>query len=172
MEPNSKPLWDNGEYKPLRLPNSLVQRQNVTVDVNTSTTSHNNIEKQNLSKMEEIVANSSLKVDAPVFIPRFSESKAQVSSAKGVQNRLKIHKPESDFKASEEVENNSKYSKNPMDTESDLKRIRQIISTLTKDPGQFDNLVQIIMDTVMPYLEDHILLPEIVEILVNRVRAV
>lgn len=164
---NKKELWSkNNEYKPLRQPKMLAQRQNM-LKVNTPTTMQNNIEKEYPTKLEELVANSSLKVDAPEFIPRFSESSQQISSS--VQNRLKIHRSESDYKPTEKVENNPEYNSDCVDTESDLKRLRQIIITLTKDPGQFDNLLQIFMDTVLPYLEDIILLSEIVNILVNEV---
>lgn len=174
MEHNRKQLWKKNEVRqPLRVPNMLLaQQQNSPSDENTSTNSQENNEIQNLTTIEEIVANSSLKVDAPEFVPRFSRSKPQyVSTIKpSVQDRLKIPRTETNCNVTEEMGNNLDYSNaSYFDTQSDLRRLKQIIGTLTKDPGQFDNLVQIIVDTVIPYLEDLVLLPEIVEIIVNEV---
>lgn len=168
---SKKSLWQNKKSsEPLRQPKSLAQKQNEAV-VDTSTKVQNNVEKQYPSKMEEIVANSSLKVDAPEFIPRFADAKdtkQNVSSLTSrIQNRLKLCRSESECSTIEIVENDSPY--NTDFVENDIKRIRQIINTLTKDPGQFDNLLQIFMDTVLPYLEDIILLSDIVQILVNEV---
>lgn len=167
---SKKSLWQNKKSsEPLRQPKSLTQKQNEAV-VDTSTKVQNNVEKR-YPTMEELVANSSLKADAPEFIPRFADArdtKQSVSSLTSrIQNRLKICRSESECSPTEKVENDSPY--NTDFVESDIKRIRQIINTLTKDPGQFDNLLQIFMDTVLPYLEDIILLSDIVQIVVNEV---
>lgn len=170
---NKKSLWQKqkSSEQPLRQPKLLAQKQNVAGVVDTATKLQNNVEKQYPSRMEEIVANSSLKVDAPVFVPRFSdptESKPQILALTSrIQNRLKI-RSESESSTIEKVENDPPYITDYV--ENDLKRIRQIINTLTKDPGQFDNLLQIFMDTVVPYLEDIMLLSDIVHILVNEVK--
>lgn len=169
---SKKSLWQKQKSndQPLRQPKMLAQKQNEAV-VDTATKVQNNVEKRYPSNMEELVANSSLKVDAPEFIPRFAETretKPSVSSlTSSIQNRLKICRSESECSTIEKVENDSPY--NTEFVENDIKRIRQIINTLTKDPGQFDNLLQIFMDTVVPYLEDIILLSDIVKILVNEV---
>lgn len=164
---NIKPLWVNNEYEPLRQP-KIPPTQNTSGIVDTST-SQNKLEKKCSSNFEEIVANSSLKVDAPEFVPRTFESKPQISATSKIQNRLKVHRSESECETLEKTEHQPEYFQNFMDTDSDHKRIRQIINTLTKDPGQFDNLLQIFMDTVAPYWEDVILLSDIVQILVNEV---
>lgn len=168
---NKKPLWvKNTEYQPLRQPKTRPPKQNVTAIVDTSTTTQTNLDRKCPSNFEELAANSSLKADAPEFIPRAFEIKPQISAITSkIQNRLKIHKSESECGTLEKTEDNSEYITNYMDTESDHKRIRQIINTLTKDPGQFDNLLQIFMDTVAPYWEDLIMLSDIVQILVNEV---
>lgn len=166
---NIKPLWVKNEPPSLRQPKTITPIQNTSSSVDTSTTLQNNLDKKCLSSIEELVANSSLKADAPEFVPRTFESKPQITPTSKIQNRLKIHRSEPECDTVEKSEHHPEFVDNYMDTGSDHKRIRQIINTLTKDPGQFDNLLQIFMDTVAPYWEDVNLLSNIVEILVNEV---
>lgn len=167
----NKVLWDNKTYHdPLRKPN-LPPIQNNTVIVEKPPTLKNNLDNPFTTQgLDDIIANSSLKVDAPEFIPRSLESKQISAVSSRIQDRLKIHRSESDCETVEVIGDNTAYSLKHLDTENDIKRIRQIINTLTKNPGQFDDLLQIFMDTVAPYLEDIILLSNIVQILVNEVR--
>lgn len=166
---NIKPLWVNNEYQPLRQPKMIPPIQNTPGIVDPST-SQKKIDHKYSSNLEEIVANSSLKVDAPEFVPKsITETKPPILPTSKIQNRLKIHRSESECETMEKIEHHPEYVQNVIDMESDHKRIRQIINTLTKDPGQFDNLLQIFMDTVAPYWEDLILLSDIVQILVNEV---
>lgn len=144
----------------------------MTINAENSSTPQSHSEKPfTLKLMDEIVANSSLKVDAPEFIPRSYESKPMAAQTSSVQDRLKIHRSEPECEKNDIVEHNMTYGiqYTDVDVENDLKRIRQIINTLTKDPGQFDNLLQIFMDTVMPNLEDFIVLSDIAQILINEV---
>lgn len=169
---NKKPLWQkNDKLEPLRQPMSLQSKQNTLVIVDKSPTLQKNSDKADrLAMLEEMVAKSSLKVDAPEFVPRATENKPQISAVtSSIQNRLKIRRPELECEMIEKVEDNSQYLANEVDPRNDLKRIRQIINTLTKDPGQFDNLLQIFMETVAPYLDDLLLLSDIVKILIHEV---
>lgn len=168
---NKKVMWQNTAVPSLRQPKDFQSTQNKTTIVDKSPTSLNNLDKPYTPQMlDEIVANSSLKVDAPEFIPR-SETKQPISGATSrIQNRLKIPRCELECDKVEVVRDNPEYiPQSYVDTETDLKRIRQLIKTLTKNPGQFDDLLQIFMETVTPYLEDIVLLSDIVQILVNEV---
>lgn len=161
MENNK--LWQNKTFAPMRQP-----KQNLTGIVDKSSSSQDNSKpgKSDKEKMDEIVAKSKLNFDAPEFKPKYCETKSQVSTVtSSIQNRLNIHRSESN----EQIEEPTSVTSTYVGTESDIKRIKQIINTLTKDPGQFDNLLQIFMETVAPYLEDVCLLPEIVQIIVNEV---
>ncbi|CAH2015858.1 unnamed protein product [Acanthoscelides obtectus] len=114
--------------------------------------------------MNEIVAKSSLKADAPEWFPNNSIMTQRVDSlSNSLQNRLKIHKRHG---------NDSNHSQNHSaaaipNIDDDIKRLKQIITTLSRDPGQFDNLLDIFMETLIPYFNDLMTLFTVAKILVE-----
>lgn len=102
-----------------------------------------------------------LSANAKEFVPRNYNAPPAVQSAplvvQSVQNRLKVHKqkPEPEPPCSS--------------AEMDMQRLQQIVNTLTGDPGQFDDLLQIFMETLQPYLNDLMILHDCARLLFNQV---
>ncbi|KAJ8937051.1 hypothetical protein NQ314_012045 [Rhamnusium bicolor] len=125
-------------------------------------------------KLKDIIANSTLKADAPEWFPSCVSNNIQ-SSTSNIQKRLKIHKQPQDTDYLQNSNIAEKYSDNVPDQcysadedSPDIIRLKQIINTLTKDPGQFDNLLDLFMETLLPYFEDIIALSIIAQLLVEQ----
>lgn len=167
MENKASLLWDkNSEVlQPLRLPKSTPN----TIDTPESALTTNKLNcdlKSNIQQanvIEEIVARSTLKVDAPEWYPSnciFDSSLPSDVTVKDIQYGDSIL---------EKSEVKDCYSLMNNEDSPDIIRLKQIISTLTKDPGQFDNLLDIFMETLQPYFEDIIALSIIAQLLVEQV---
>ncbi|XP_056648660.1 polyadenylate-binding protein-interacting protein 1 [Diorhabda sublineata] len=127
--------------------------------------------QQNAIDIDEIVAKSKLSATANEWYPKNMEpimcptnSVGQVTSS--IQNRLKAHKVQPEPVPVSNVYNADVNNEFP----SDLHRIKKVISTLTKDPGQFHNLLDLFMETLEPYLmeEDLIVSSQVAEIIVEQ----
>lgn len=93
-----------------------------------------------------------------------------------VQNRLKIHKDQDSQRNQSpkdvtinsryysQGDNNFRYTDNSLDD----RRLKQLINTLTCDPGQFDSLLDIFRQTLRPYFEDIIALASVTDLLVSQ----
>ncbi|XP_044270958.1 polyadenylate-binding protein-interacting protein 1 [Tribolium madens] len=99
---------------------------------------------------------SSLSADAPEFVPSYMKSATQSSG--GVQDRLKKFKV---------VENSGQNDSEFVGSPDDI-RLKHLIDTLTKDPGQFSDLLDIFMDTLCPYFGDILVLARAAHLLVEQ----
>lgn len=102
---------------------------------------------------------SRLSAEAPEFVPKYMKSQ----SRSGVQDRLKKHKV-TESSAQQSANIDSEFVGSPDDN-----RLQHLIATLTKDPGQFSDLVELFMDTLWPYLQDIIVLSRTAQLLVQQV---
>ncbi|KAJ8916889.1 hypothetical protein NQ315_013357 [Exocentrus adspersus] len=167
-EMDKKPvLWDKEleDLQPLRLPKSTPDARDVQERVEIT-------EIQNSSgyqgSLEDILIKTTLKVDAPEWYPPSRVS----SNCLGSFSSLNIH----DNKNLQEVNvedgankvNHQQQSHEANGDSSDIIRLKQIISTLTKDPGQFDNMLDLFMESLEPYFQDVIALSLIAQLLVEQ----
>ncbi|CAH1155754.1 unnamed protein product [Phaedon cochleariae] len=122
--------------------------------------------------IQEVAAKSNLKAEAAEWFPLGFQSPSTTNSStdtyvepvhntnSSVQSRLLKHKISSDneivnYSTSDTIfQNKDGVEDDEYDYSSDMRRIKHIIATLTKDPGQFDNLLEIFLETLMPHLED------------------
>ncbi|XP_015833011.2 polyadenylate-binding protein-interacting protein 1 [Tribolium castaneum] len=109
------------------------------------------------TKTSEKPFKSSLSADAPEFIPASMKSSATTQSS-GVQDRLKKFKV---------VENSGGNDSEFVGSPDDI-RLKHLIDTLTKDPGQFSDLLDIFMDTLSPYFGDIFVLTRAAQLLVEQ----
>lgn len=154
-------LWNKDKEPPP--PNSLRKINdpisNKTAETNDAQSSTTQLEK----KLE-----SKLNISAPEFFPanyvrqQYSVPTAATTSS-SVQNRLKVHKNQPQNTPVQCQNLNGEAN------EADMVRLRQIISTLTNDPGQFDNLLEIFLDTLAPYFDDITTILNASELLVDQV---
>ncbi|VEN60621.1 unnamed protein product [Callosobruchus maculatus] len=154
---NKPVLWDKGTanvQSAIRLPKSAP-------DVVLKTENADVVKEADSKKdMNDIVAKSSLKADAPEWFPNNSIMTKKVDNVShSLQNRLKIHKRNG---------SDSDHSQNDWGPAvDDIKRLKQIITTLSRDPGQFDNLLDLFMETLVPYFQDLMTLSTVAKILVE-----
>ncbi|KAJ8938591.1 hypothetical protein NQ318_020853 [Aromia moschata] len=198
----SKPvLWDKNSdvLQPLRQPNIIsnlperysTRQRNDESDTNIINSNRNAVSSvhpvsnpqtpvsvKGAIKLEDIVAKSTLKVDAPEWYP--SNVNPNVNAqlpASNVQDRLKVHKKshEPDLQSLSLAEkgypSNVSVEQCTVEDSVDIIRLKQIINTLTKDPGQFDNLLDLFMETLFPYFEDIIAISLIAQLLVEQLYA-
>lgn len=193
---NPKPLWDKSvdSSRPLRKPMCMtenVPKQNVSIQPKEETnsdaseiTSGSSLLQNNLNSLTRTFDNldvketskPSLNPDAPEWFPSYIGVNYNSEAPKSVQNRLRLHKSQPEPQNSHnkdnekmEISSDNLVYGDENDFEPDIKRLKQIITTLSKDPGQFDNLLDLFMETLMPYLEDFLALSVIVRILVEQV---
>nr|XP_023016190.1 polyadenylate-binding protein-interacting protein 1 [Leptinotarsa decemlineata] len=139
------------------------------VDINETVTEDNsNFSLEKNVTVEELVANSKLKVEAPEWFPSghtYVPNNRIEKLASSVQNRLKINKTNesNDFEYATVLQNME-----AIENSSDFWRLKQLINTLTKDPGQFDDLLELFLETLAPYFDDIIALSTIVKILLEQ----
>lgn len=108
------------------------------------------------------VSRSNLSVDAEEwFPPNYPRSQ---TSPVSVSNRLtKIRNSSQNNLPSPQVTANtdnmlpSPQTDLPIPVQRDISRLQSILSTLTYEPGQFHNLLDIFMETFKPYFEDVII---------------
>ncbi|KAG5884560.1 hypothetical protein JTB14_006587 [Gonioctena quinquepunctata] len=127
----------------------------------------------NSLSIEEMVANSNLNTEAPEWYPSGHATNFVPDNVDGItksiQNRLKIHKKnESDGFSNTNDHSMIFPSMSEDDYSPDIRRLKQIITTLTKDPGQFHNLLDLFLDTLAPYFNDIMALSTVAKILVEQ----
>ncbi|KAJ8969031.1 hypothetical protein NQ317_014168, partial [Molorchus minor] len=118
--------------------------------------------------MQEIIARSTLKVDAPEWYPP-SLCSIPPAPTSTVQDRLKVYKKPVDTSL-QNTDKQPHRSSIPDDTDNsvDIIRLKQILNTLTKDPGQFNNLLDLFLETSYPYFKDIFTLSIITQLLVEQ----
>ncbi|KAH0811035.1 hypothetical protein MTP99_013913 [Tenebrio molitor] len=169
MDNRSSPLWDGNRETPkdLRLPNTppsrLLKEENKT---NTNTTGSTTKSTNVTPQKDNNLMKSSLSVDAPEFYPSYYKTSTPVSNTtSSIQERLKRHKVAEPNSVTEPVAND--FESNFIGS-SDDNRLKHLIDTLTKDPGQFSDLLDIFMDTLCPYFEDIFVLSRAALLLVEQ----
>lgn len=193
---NNRPVfWDKNsevEVPQLRQPKCLAQNSAVEP---ASPKPASEQQPSRLKEMEDILARSVLKADAPEWYPQSVVNKDiqrpmvinhQVETlTHSVQNRLKIHnKKTSDTSPAPTVASAPRVAMDmprqnggdciPLGIgnngeNQDIKRLKQIVTTLTRDPGQFDNLLQLFMETIFPHLNEIMFLSHFTKLLVEQV---
>ncbi|KAL3283893.1 hypothetical protein HHI36_018062 [Cryptolaemus montrouzieri] len=167
-----KPLWDpKKSEKSLRTP-----RNAPSIAANS-----NNEKTQGCSLAVIPPEKSKLNVSASEFIPKcYLDKSNEIVMSKpanvSVQNRLKIHKDQDSQRTQfpqdcqinsryfSQGDNNFQYTSDSLDD----RRLKQLINTLTNDPGQFDNLLDIFKQTIRPYFDDIIALSSVTDLLVRQ----
>lgn len=171
-------LWDQDvdPSKALRLPNTPVLRRDDTNNTGRPKLP-TELHRNTASTENNVVSNSRLSVDAPEFYPS-SYSNNSFSGAKpSVQNRLKKHKQGEAGDVTQAFQNihlngssdQQQYGDDFMHNSQDGTRLRHVISTLTTDPEQFDNLLDIFLETLLPYYDNCLVLSQITQVLVEQV---
>ncbi|XP_018571543.1 polyadenylate-binding protein-interacting protein 1 isoform X1 [Anoplophora glabripennis] len=165
---NIASLWDKNseELQPLRLPKStpdVIAQQEVT---QTRNELNCNVEfpksgNEPANTMEDIIAKSTLKVDAPEWYPSNCISNDCLEPCASVKNIY-------DENISGTSETKIEYLLTNDEDSPDIFRLKQIIGTLSKDPGQFDNLLDLFMETLQPYFEDILALSITAQLLVEQ----
>ncbi|CAG9761620.1 unnamed protein product [Ceutorhynchus assimilis] len=124
--------------------------------------------------------NTVLRAEAPEFVPRqitglehqFQNVNITVDDLpkrSSAQSRLLIHKNPT----SHSEQGSSQYHPpnqviNGQSSSTDMVRLKQLIDSLIKYPGQFDDLMMVILETICPYLDDIMAISEIVKLLVSQ----
>ncbi|CAH0546526.1 unnamed protein product [Brassicogethes aeneus] len=124
--------------------------------------------KKNTVKVEDsVIVNSKLSVDAAEFYP--NSHPAPSNNVSSIQSRLNKHKKQPESAIDHiGVESAAHQHQNNDEDSPDMLRLKHIVKTLTNDPGQFDHLFDIFMETLMPYLQDAIFLTDCARLLVNQ----
>lgn len=173
-------LWDatSGGARGLRLPNTPVDSaKQITEKENTKITANSFCEPPPTSTINiTVVENSKLSANAAEFVPSYLRNDTQGNNTitpsslacASVQNRLMKHKLSTEATYSSAIQQPIKCDEDFLGSADDV-RMKQIIDTLTRDPGQFNNLFDIFMDTLNPYLENVLVLSSTTELLVNQV---
>lgn len=183
MENKNKapPLWDGNKEPPrkgLRPPNTpsgrllVEESRSYASAVDTSAHSNSLSSLNNSLNESNVSVRSNLSVDAPEFYPagysNVSSSAApqQSQQPSSIQNRLKKHRVSStEHPAEESFHNEDEY----FIGSADDNRLQHLIRTLTKDPGQFSDLLEIFIDTLSPYFTDIFVLSRAAKLLVEQV---
>lgn len=133
------------------------------------------------------IENSILKPDAPEFIPamyrvphnndqenyfpqnvHITVSDGRRIQKQSAQDRLKKWKnPSESSSCYPESSPNLSNGYYDHDESTDMIRLKQIISSLIKYPGQFDDLLLVFMETIYPYFDDILAMSEIAQLLVG-----
>lgn len=169
-------LWDQSDSNviPLRRPKgssggetttrsntllkSLKETNNTNCFIGDSTVASNQSGTNIVS-----VSNSRLSADAAEFYPSgYCGNTAGSTTKSYLQDRLnKFKKPslcgsvQDSFEHCQDNQFNSELlHENNVLVQQDIERLQHIISTLTCDPGQFDDLLELFMDTFKPYFND------------------
>lgn len=111
-------------------------------------------------------AGSRLSADAKEFFPA-GYSSAAAGSKGSVQDRLlkiKHNQPQNQNDVSNAYPDGSQI-------EQDKRRLENMITTLIFNPGQFDNLLELFVETLKPYLDNHDMMNVMAEMLVFEVIA-
>lgn len=169
-------LWDQSDSNviPLRRPKgpsageTTAKRNELSPNINETNNERsvgNNTVASNQSSSHIVsVSNSRLSADAEEFYPAGYCSNTTVSTPRSyVQDRLnKFKKPS--LSGSTQQDSFGSYQDNPFNSEQlnednvlvqqDIQRLQHIIGTLTYDPGQFDDSLDLFMDTFKPYFDD------------------
>lgn len=164
MEGTAK-LWDSSETSagPLRRPkghgtsltNKHSEEPSIKPEVSSSSIPN--------STTQVDIKGSKLSADAQEWFPSNYTGIRTTPPLKhsSVQDRLSIHK--------KSKQNEDKASSMSLqNVEKDIARLRQLIDTLTTDPGQFDMLIDIFMESIRPYYDDIEVLSLLAEILLNQ----
>ncbi|CAG9838817.1 unnamed protein product [Diabrotica balteata] len=171
---NPTVLWDKDADKRntiLRQPKAITITQQSAPSnspevniLNTTTRDEKpRLSSKTLVDRETLVANSTLNASANEWYPKNVYVPHPVEFiTSSVQKRLQIHR-EPPQVISENINNEVTEGYSP-----DLNRIKQIITTLTKDPGQFHDLIELFMETLIPYLEDIMITSLVAEIIVEQ----
>ncbi|XP_050515340.1 polyadenylate-binding protein-interacting protein 1 [Diabrotica virgifera virgifera] len=164
---NRTVLWDPNADKrntTLRQPKGLTITQQSAPSSSPNTTPRDEtprLSSKSLVDRETLVANSTLNASATEWYPKniYTPSPVEVITS-SVQKRLQIHR--------ECPQVNNINNEGTEEYSPDLNRIKQIITTLTKDPGQFHDLIDLFMETLVPYLEDIMITSLVAEIIVEQ----
>ncbi|CAG9855689.1 unnamed protein product [Phyllotreta striolata] len=148
-------------------PNSVQFGQNAEVS--------GQLQQRSDKKLEQLVANSTLRADAEEWFPSKPIAQPVPLNNPGenpsrIQDRLKKHKNPEKVSENDGVndDNQAHMVENRRDSSADFDRLKRIIGTLTKDPGQFHNLLDIFMETLEPYVSNGIPISDITGIIVNQ----
>ncbi|KAF7283435.1 hypothetical protein GWI33_000575 [Rhynchophorus ferrugineus] len=159
---SATPLWHKSEVQEsLRLPNARTDTNNQQTGASSSQTIKFN------------VLQSDLKPDAPEFIPRANRNGSDQMAhhnPKPIKNTAqnRLSKLRNEISHEFTISNTQNESSQSTDYDSvDMMRLKQIISSLTNYPGQFDDLLIIFMETIYPYFNDIIAMSDITQLLVN-----
>ena len=178
MDNKPQQLWDGKREAPkgLRLPNTPPSRL-LEESKSPAATPGNAKKSSNLPPQKQDVktSKSRLSADAPEFFPSYYQSLSTVNatpanatpanSASSIQNRLKKHKVTDSNSAQQSLTDSvDDFVGSPDDI-----RLNHLIDTLTKDPGQFSDLLDIFMDTLCPYFGDVLVLSRAAQLLVQQV---
>lgn len=162
--PNSVKLWDqpNSNTVPqLRRPRDSNKIETAKIDelphnlnaVNSERRIDNNESANTAPKI-----NSRLSADAAEFYPAGYTASTTVSTPSSVvQSRLKKYKQPD---LSEPTQNDSfgnsqeHFNEDGTFVNQDVERLQHLINTLTYDPGQFDDTLELFMDTFKPYFDN------------------
>ncbi|RZC33929.1 polyadenylate-binding protein-interacting protein 1, partial [Asbolus verrucosus] len=174
MENKAPQLWDGNREpsKGLRRPNTpsnrlLKEEANKTSPSTPETTKSFNATPQSENKTG---IKSRLSVDAPEFYPSSYKNPTVASNTtSSIQDRLKKHKVTESNTIQQPPTNNIEVDF--IDSPDDI-RLKHLIVTLTKDPGQFSDLLDIFMDTLCPYFDDILVLARAAQLLVQQVYAI
>ncbi|XP_030766100.1 polyadenylate-binding protein-interacting protein 1 [Sitophilus oryzae] len=164
-EPHADPLWQKktSVQKPMRLPK----------DQQTGAAS--------TPSLKIDVEQSTLKPDAPEFIPqsvRFEQLSQSLQQNVVITNQTPKSHAQNRIALIRNSKNNEPNNHEYSDYEHvtngygndeslDMLRLRQIISSLIKYPGQFDDLLMVFMETIYPYFDDILAMSEITNLMVN-----
>lgn len=165
MEPssNSKPWEDSGSCsKPLRRPKCTSVNELPKTNSNTQESSNSNNSAANKSTQKSIdVKKSTLSVDAKEWYPASYSGPVAPSNApkNSVQNRLSMFKKPTENKTPHETYHNNESDNNTLlyndeVVNQDINRLQHVIDTLTYDPGQFDDLLEIFEESYRPHTND------------------
>lgn len=97
---------------------------------------------------------SRLSADAQEFVPANYQTTSKKSSAQ--ERLLKI-------KTDDEMQQDKSR------VDQDVRRLDNVITTLTYDPGQFDDLLDLFVETFKPYIEDQEFIDIVAEMLFRKV---
>lgn len=117
---------------------------------------------------------SRLSADAKEFYPAGyvpASSPAPSSKSSSVQDRLKIkhNQPQNQNEQRNNINEGNCIYQDDSQIEQDKRRLENMITTLIYNPGQFDDLLHLFVETFKPYLENHDMINIVAEMLVFEV---
>lgn len=119
---------------------------------------------------------SRLSADAKEFFPKnynsaVSASQSSKSSAQERLLKIKQNQPPGQHDQTGLRNDGNNACPDQHQVEQDKRRLENMISTLILDPGQFDNLLHLFVETFKPHLENHDVINIMAEMLVFQVLA-